>query len=229
VLGIKDPIGKQINEGLFMQGTIIGIVDQFNGMSSKEQDPLVVIRYKPNGSYLNCVYARINAANTAATINFISKIHKQFFAQEKFDFSFVDDRMAHLYDSEIRLTKLFNIFASLAILLSSTGLLSLISLVVRNRTKEVGIRKILGASVGQIFILLSKNFLVLVFVALLIASPLAWWAMNKWLEGYAYRTSIPWWVFLITGLLAVFIAMATISYQTIRAATANPLKSLRTE
>jgi len=137
--------------------------------------------------------------------------------------------VAHLYDSEIRLTKLFNIFASLAILLSSTGLFSLISLVVRNRTKEVGIRKILGASVGQIFVLLSKNFLVLVFVALLIASPLAWWTMNKWLEGYAYRTSIPWWVFLITGLLAVFIAMATISYQTIRAATANPVKSLRTE
>lgn len=190
---------------------------------------MLAIRCKQDRSYLPDAYARINAANTPEAIQYISKIYKHFFPQETFDFSFVDGRITLLYDSEIRLTKLGHLFAFLAIILSCTGLFSLVSLMVRKRTKEIGIRKVAGASVKNIVVLISKDFVWLIVIAFTIATPLAYIAANKWLQEYANRTDIYWWIFLVAGVSAILIAMITISSQAIKAARAKPVKSLRTE
>ena len=228
-LGIKDPIGKIIDKDYFLKGTIIGVFKDFNAMSLKETAPKIVIRCKANGEHLPNAFARINSNNTAASISYISKIYKQFFPQEKFDFSFVDDRIAHLYDTESRLTKLSNLFALVAIALSCMGLFSIVSLMVRKRTKEIGIRKVMGASVNTITIMIGKDFFYLLIVSIFIAVPIAYLALNKWLQSYANRTELYWWIFLVGGLTAIIIALATVSFQAIKAAMANPVKSLRTE
>ncbi|MFT4152882.1 FtsX-like permease family protein [Parafilimonas sp.] len=228
-LGIKDPIGKIIDKDFFLKGTIIGVFKSFSAMSLKDTTPMIAIRCKANGAHLPNAYARINASNTKSTIESIGKLYKQFFPQEKFDFRFIDEQMAHLYDSEIRLTRLSDTFAGIAIVLSCMGLFSLISLMVRKRTKEIGIRKVMGASVKSIVMLISKDFLWLIVISLIIATPLAYIAMNKWLQGYANRTGLYWWMFLIAGLAAFVIAAISISFKSITAARANPVKSLRTE
>lgn len=228
-LGIKSPIGKILDNDLFLKGTIIGVCKDFNVMSLKDKAPMLAIRCKQDRSYLRDAYARINAANTPEAIQYISKIYKHFFPQETFDFSFVDGRIALLYDSEIRLTKLGHLFAFLAIILSCTGLFSLVSLMVRKRTKEIGIRKVAGASVKNIVVLISKDFVWLIVIAFTIATPLAYIAANKWLQEYANRTDIYWWIFLVAGVSAILIAMITISSQAIKAARAKPVKSSRTE
>src|SRR5690606_3172714 len=142
---------------LFLKGTIIGVFKSFNAMSLKDETPMIAIRCKANATYLPNVYARINAANTKSTIESIGRIYKQFFPQEKFDFHFLDEQVAHLYNSEMRLTKLSNTFAGIAIILSCMGLFSLVSLMVRKRTKEIGIRKVMGAPVNRIVLLISKE------------------------------------------------------------------------
>ncbi|WP_156522676.1 ABC transporter permease [Arachidicoccus ginsenosidimutans] len=226
-IGLENPIEQRVHMGAF-QGTIIGIIKDFRGMSLKEENPFIVIRCYSN-EYAGQAYLRINATNTNATINYISKQFKQFFPKDKFDFSFVDDRIAHLYDLEIRLTKLFNIFAFLAIIISCTGLFSLVSLMVRKRTKEIGIRKIMGASVKDIVLLISKDFIRLIIISFIIATPLAYIAMNKWLQGYANKTKIYWWIFAIAGVVAFIIAFASIGFKSVAAAKANPVDSLRDE
>lgn len=228
-MGIKDPIGKIINKDSFLKGTIVGVFKDFNAMSLKEAAPMLVIRCKANGKYLPDAFARINAKNTSESIRYISKTYKEFFPQEKFDFAFVDDRIAHLYDAELRLTKLSNLFAFIAITLSCMGLFSLVSLMVRKRTKEIGIRKVMGASVNNIVMIISKDFIYLLIVSFFIAIPLAYMAVNKWLQSYANRTELYWWIFVIGGMAAILIALLTVSMQTIKAAVANPVKSLRAE
>jgi len=146
-----------------------------------------------------------------------------------FEYSFLDESYNKLYDSELRLGKLLNIFATVAILLAVLGLFGLSAYAIQQRVKEIGIRKILGASVPNLVTLLSKDFLMLVAIASLIAFPIAWLVMNKWLEDFAYRVIIPWWIFLFAGLLTVIIALLTVSFQAIRAAFVNPVKNLRTE
>ena len=174
-------------------------------------------------------YIKISGKNTQSSIHYIENTWKQFFPKKSFDVSFVDDRIAHLYDNEIRLSRLLNIFAFLAIIISCTGLFSLVSLMVRKRTKEIGIRKILGASVTSVTKMLSKDFIKLVFIACLIAFHVAWFAMNKWLQSFAYRIHISWWIFLIAGVTAILIVLITVSFQAIKAAVANPVESLRSE
>jgi putative ABC transport system permease protein len=134
-----------------------------------------------------------------------------------------------MYDSELRLGKLLNIFATVAILLAVLGLFGLSAYAIQQRVKEIGIRKILGASVPNLVTLLSKDFLKLVAIASVIAFPIAWLVMNKWLEDFAYRVNIPWWIFLFAGLITVIIALLTVSFQAIKAAFVNPVKNLRTE
>lgn len=228
-LGIKDPIGAVTDKDLFLKGTIVGVFGNFSAMSLREEAPVLAIRCKANGKNLRYGYARINGANTKGSIEHLSKTYNQFFPQEKFDFSFIDDRVAHLYDTEIRLTRLSNIFAFLAIALSCMGLFSLVSLMVRKRTKEIGIRKVLGASVNSIVLLIGKDFLWLIIISFIIATPLAYIAMTKWLQGYANRTTLYWWIFLIAGIAAFLIAFISISFKSVAAARVNPVKSLRTE
>ncbi|HXL58376.1 MAG TPA: FtsX-like permease family protein, partial [Chitinophagaceae bacterium] len=142
---------------------------------------------------------------------------------------FLDEAYQNLYTSEQMINKLATYFAILAISICCLGLLGLVMFTAEQRTKEIGIRKVLGANTASVFALLSKDFLLLVLIAFVIASPFAWWAMHNWLTGFAYRINISWWMFLLAGFLAMFIALATISMQAIKAATANPVKSLRIE
>jgi putative ABC transport system permease protein len=146
-----------------------------------------------------------------------------------FDYYFLDDAYDKLYNKEERLSRLFNGFTGLTLLVASMGLLGLITFSIESRTKEIGIRKVLGASVTSIVTLLSKDFLRLVLLAMVLASPVAWYAMNRWLEDFAYKIDISWWIFALAGGLAIFIALLTVSFQSIRAALANPVKSLRSE
>ena len=148
---------------------------------------------------------------------------------EPFNYSFMDEDFNNLYRTEQRMGVIAITFSGLAILIACLGLFGLAAYAAEQRTKEIGIRKVLGATVSHITAMLSKDFLKLVIIAAVIAFPLAWWVMHTWLQDFAYRTNISWWVFIIAGVLAALIAIVTVSFQTIKAALMNPIKSLRTE
>jgi len=159
----------------------------------------------------------------------LEKVCKELNPKFPFSYKFSDEEYAKLYKSEQVVSKLANYFAFLAIFISCLGLLGLVIFTSEQRTKEFGIRKVLGASPVSLFNLLSKEFLILVLIAMVIASPIAWLAMNSWLKDYAYKISISWWMFVVAGITAITIALITVSFQAIKAAVANPVKSLRTE
>jgi len=154
---------------------------------------------------------------------------KQYNGEYPFNYTFLDDKFNDLYKGEQQQATLFNYFAGIAILISCLGLLGLAAYTAQVRTREIGIRKVLGAGVANVTTMLSMDFLKLVFIAIIVASPVAWYAMNIWLREFAYRINIQWWVFLIAGVAAMAIAVITISFQSIKAALANPVKSLRSE
>jgi putative ABC transport system permease protein len=167
--------------------------------------------------------------NPSGTIEEIKKIWQSVYPNNIFEYHFLDEQIAEFYQKEDLLNKLIGSFAILAIVISCVGLLGLISLMTIQRTKEIGIRKVIGASVASITILLSKDFAKLVFLALILATALAWFIMNKWLQGFAYRISIPWWIFFLAGISNLTLAFITISFHAVKAATTNPTKSLRAE
>ncbi len=169
------------------------------------------------------------AHTTSENLAKAEQVFKKYNPAYPFDYQFVDDTYAKNFENEQRTKTLAGLFASLAILISCLGLFGLSAYVAESRVKEVGVRKVLGASSASIAKLLSLDFIKLVVVSIAIASPVAWYAMNKWLQGYTYRISMGWAIFLLAGLLAIVIALATISFQSIKAALANPVKSLRTE
>lgn len=146
-----------------------------------------------------------------------------------FEYSFLDSEVQKQYESEMTLSQIINSFTLIAILISCLGLFGLAAFSAEQRSKEIGIRKVLGASVSGIVTLLSKDFLKLVIVAIVIAAPIAWWGMSKWLQAFVYRINISWWMFALAGILAVIIALVTVSFQAIKAALMNPVKSLKTE
>ncbi|HUZ60006.1 MAG TPA: FtsX-like permease family protein, partial [Hanamia sp.] len=162
-------------------------------------------------------------------ISKIQKAFKQIYPDADFSYQFVDEKIANLYKSEQRTESLLKWSTGLAILISCLGLLGLVIFTTSSRKKEIGVRKVLGASVMQITSSLSTDFMRLVLLAFVIAAPIAWWATYKWLQNYAYRTGISWWVFVISGLSMLLIALITLSMQTIKAARANPVDSLRSE
>jgi len=172
---------------------------------------------------------RIEPAKTQQALQSLDALSRQLNPKFPFTYQFLDEAYNSLYTSEQMINKLSGYFAFIAIFICCLGLLGLVMFTAEQRIKEIGIRKVLGANTASVFGLLSKDFLVLVFIAFVIASPLAWWAANNWLTGFAYRISISWWMFLLAGFLAMIIALATISVQAIKAAMANPVKSLRTE
>jgi len=164
-----------------------------------------------------------------AALSHIEKIWKKFLPDAPYQFTFLDENFDRLYKAEERQKTLFTTFACLAIFIACLGLFGLSAFAISQRIKEIGIRKVLGADVSTIVSLLSKDFLKLVAISAIIAFPVAWYFMNKWLQDFAYRISMPWWIFIIAGFVAAFIALITISFQAIKAAIANPVKSLRTE
>jgi ABC-type antimicrobial peptide transport system permease subunit len=231
----KDPVGKILFRDTSATGsipyTIVGVTKDFvfEDMYGKP-DPLVFMCYSPYSQNFGYMYIRlrphIDVDKATAKIETAIKNNNPGYP---FNYIFVDDEFNRQFRSEMLIGKLSRIFALLAIIISCLGLFGLAAYTAERRTKEIGIRKVLGASVAGITGLLSKDFLRLVFISAVVAFPLSWWFMHKWLQNYAYRVSISWWVFVIAGFLALLIALITISFQSIRAAIANPVKSLRTE
>jgi putative ABC transport system permease protein len=175
------------------------------------------------------ISVKLTPGDLSGTIQQIKKKYEAFFPGNLFDYNFLDETFNKQYENEQLFKKAFGIFAGLAIFVACLGLLGLTMFATIQRTKEIGVRKVLGASVSNIVVLLSKNFLKLILLSTIVAFPVAWWAMHLWLQDFAYRVNIGWWIFILAGASALLIALTTISFQAIKAAIANPIKSLRTE
>jgi ABC-type lipoprotein release transport system permease subunit len=191
-------------------------------------DPVIFIWLPPQ--HASVLYLRLKAnTRVEEALAKIETVMKRNNPGYPFDYRFVDDQFNQMFLSEMLMSKLARVFAALAIIISCLGLFGLAAYTAEHRTKEIGIRKVLGATVSGIAGLLSKDFLKLVVLSCLISFPVAWWAMHDWLQNYEYRVNIHWWVFAAAGILSVLIALLTVSFQAIKAAVANPVKSLRTE
>jgi putative ABC transport system permease protein len=175
------------------------------------------------------LYVRFNPGATSEITDIIQKDFKQFFPSQSFEYTFLDDRLNSLYASETKLSETVGFFAALAIFIASLGIFGLSLYTVQQRVKEIGIRKVLGATTFNIATVVSKEFLKPILIAIVISIPVSWLIMNKWLEGFAYRIDIQWWIFLIAGTMALLIALVTTSFQATKAAMADPVESLRTE
>jgi ABC-type antimicrobial peptide transport system permease subunit len=231
-MGIQDPIGKYItdkDEEDIVPLKIIGVIEDIIVRSpyAPVKQHLYVFDNDNNGSYYN---VRLNEANSVTSnLAVIEKVFKTNFPDIPFQYDFVDEEYAIKFKSQERVASLAKVFTGLAILISCLGLFGLASFVAEQRTKEIGVRKVLGATVTNLWMLLSKDFIVLVAISLLIAAPLAYYFMSGWIEKFSYRTDISVGIFLIAGLGAIVITIITVSFQAIKAAIANPVKSLRTE
>ncbi len=231
LLGFKKPedaIGKVLTVAEFRWNPIVvGVVNDYHQLSLKKPlDPSFFTFSSYEGEYYS---VRINTNNLSRTLKHVEHSWTSAFPGNPFEYFFLDDYFNKQYENEKRFEKLFMVFAILAIIIGCVGLFGLSAYTASQRIKEIGIRKVLGASVSDITKMLSKDFLKLVLIAIVVASPLAWWIMDKWLQDFAYRIHISWWVFAAAGMAALIIAMLTVSFQAIRAAVANPVKSLRTE
>jgi putative ABC transport system permease protein len=226
-IGLKDPVGKTITWGNH-NGKVIGVIKDFHFNSLHETIEPLIMRLDENWTW-GTILVRIKAGKTKEAIASLQQICKQLNPKFPFTYQFSDLEYAKLYESEAVVSKLANIFAFLAIFISCLGLFGLATFTAEQRTKEIGVRKVLGASSSSIVKLLSANFLKPVILAFLIAFPAAWYAMNNWLQNYAYKIDMNWRMFALAGVLTICIALITVSYQSIKAAIANPVKSLRTE
>ena len=226
LMGMDKPVGKQITFW-FGKGPVIGLMKDFH-LNSLHQPigPLVLTYMPPNVQYL---MVKPRNGQTPQAIADLERLTKQFNPNYPFTYHFLDEAYEKLYNAEQQVNTLVNYFGMLAILISCLGLFALAAFTAEQRTKEIGVRKVLGASVASIVTLLSKDFLRLVLIALVLASPLAWWAVDTWLGTFAYREELTGWMFAGAGLLAVGIALLTVSYQSIKAALMNPVTSLRSE
>ncbi len=233
LLGYDDPINKNLyapageyEDNSFVPLHIIGVVKDFHFESLRQEIGPLCMRL---GNSTGTISFKVAAASTGGLINQIENKWKAMAPELPFSYRFLDDSFNEMYKNEQRVGSLAITFAVLAILIACLGLFGLVTYMAEQRTKEIGIRKVLGASITNVVTMISKDFLVLVAVACVIAFPVAWYAMDKWLEDYAYRIDIEWWIFLAAGFTALAIALITISFKAIKAAIVNPAKSLRTE
>ncbi len=229
LLGFKsanDAIGKIILQG-DRKWDIVGVVADYHQKSLRY--PVEPTFLRPAYGTYNPISIKVSSQNLFSTIAAIRKKYDAFFPGNLFDYYFLDEKFNQQYSNDQLFGKVFAIFSGLAIFIACLGLLGLSLFATTQRTKEIGVRKVLGASVSNIVMLLSKDFIRLIIIAFVVASPVAWYIMHNWLQDFAYRINISWWIFFAAGLLAIIIALATISFQAIKAAIANPVKSLRTE
>ena len=237
--GWKSGVGQKLPGRIEQQ--IIGVVKDFNYQSLHTKvEPLAMV-IKPDTFFRRIndinfsapsqprISVRLKAGNLVASLNTLKQVWRNVAPDQEFEYRFLDETIAAQYTQEQRTANIVKLASALSIFIACMGLFGLATLTVVRRTREIGIRKVLGASVSSVVRLLSKEFLVLVIIAALIAFPLGWWAMNKWLEDFAYRIHIAWWVFPVAGIAALLIALLTVSFQAIKVALANPVKSLRTE
>ncbi|MFN2458374.1 MAG: ABC transporter permease [Chitinophagaceae bacterium] len=238
-LGLTNPIGARLTspDDIFNAPdstphvyTVAGVIKDFHFQSLHQKiAPLIFINSAKFNNAANIYAVRIKADNFKSAVSSIENKWKKFVQNKPFHYTFFDQAIAAQYLTEQRTQRIFTIFSSLAIFIASIGLLGLVAYTTNQRTREISIRKVLGASAGNIVNMLSKDFLKLVAIASVISFPVAWWAMSKWLQDFAYRIDMSWWIFLIAGGLALLIALVTISFQSVNAALTNPVKNLRTE
>ncbi|HEY6977236.1 MAG TPA: FtsX-like permease family protein [Chitinophagaceae bacterium] len=234
-IGWKSPqeaVGKNFRYGFINDGHIIGVMKDFHFESLHQQiAPLILIMpaAAPGQSFYNNLSIKISGNNIPAALATIKDAWQKFLPELPYQYTFLDENFSKLYESEQRQGTIFIIFACIAIFIACLGLFGLSAFAITQRVKEIGVRKVLGANVSTIVALLSKDFLKLVIIAAFIAFPVAWYAMHNWLEDFAYRINIQWWVFVLAGMLAAFIALITVSFQAIKAAIANPVAALRSE
>jgi hypothetical protein len=234
VLGFDEP-SKAVGKFLFMgekSFPIVGVVGDFHLGSFRQAIKPAVIENSPE--WQRNIAVRLaskgeNSSQVKATLLQIENLWKQIFPDETFNYSFLDESISWLFEKEKQTVWLLNVSMLVTIFISCMGLFGLAMFMVQTRTKEIGIRKVLGASVSNIAAMLSKDFAKLVMLSILIASPIAWLFMNEWLQDFAYRVRIGWWIFFVAGIAALLVALATVSFHSIKAAIANPVRSLRTE
>jgi ABC-type antimicrobial peptide transport system permease subunit len=225
ILGFKNPIGEILTTSYGSKLNIIGVVKDFHFKSLHYKiGPLIMIMGRPNHFYI-----KMKPDKITSTVDYIKKTYKSFNPPIPLDFKFLDDDYNKLYRTEQRMGKIFGYFSFLAIIISCLGLIGLSSFMTERRTKEIGIRKINGAESIEIFSLLSREYVIWVCISIIIACPIAWYVMHKWLQKFAYHIDISWWVFALAGTIALFIALLTVSWQSYRAASKNPIEALRYE
>ncbi|CAA9479402.1 MAG: Acidobacterial duplicated orphan permease (function unknown) [uncultured Segetibacter sp.] len=208
---------------------IAGVMKDFNYNSLHQEVRPFMLVYNPGQSDLNNLTVAVNTENYQALLNKIETIWRKNLPETPFEYTFLDEEVKKQYETEITLSRIINSFTLIAIFISCLGLFGLAAFSAEQRRKEIGVRKVLGATVFNLTTLLSKDFLKLVAISIVIATPLGWWALSQWLQQFTYRIDISWWMFALAGFIAVFIALFTVSFQAIKAAIANPVKSLRTE
>ena len=238
-LGLKTALGSRLTspanlfnapDGSEYVYNVVGVVKDFHYHSLHEPiSPLVIINSKKFGNRSALVALRIKGDNFQKAVSDIGLVWKKFVKEKPFNYYFLDRSLADQYQEEQRTQRIFTIFSGLAIFIACIGLLGLAAYATQQRTREISIRKVLGASEGSIVTMLSKDFLKLVLLSSAIAFPIAWWGMNKWLQDFAYRIDVGWWIFIVASLAALLIALFTISTQAIKAAITNPVKNLRAE
>jgi len=235
LLGFKNPLNETLyrpvgyaSDGGFASKPyhIIGVVKDFNFSTMRNQIGPLIIELSEN---YGRIAMRINTKNIPALITQVENKWNKMVPGQALSYTFLDADFNKVYNAEQRTGKLFITFAVFAIFIACLGLFGLVTYAAEQRIKEIGIRKVLGAKIGEIVTMIAKDFLKLVLISSVVAFPVAWWAMNKWLQSFAYRINISWWVFVVAGLLTIAIALITVSFQAIKAAIANPVKSLRTE
>jgi putative ABC transport system permease protein len=225
-MGLKDPVGKSF---VFhdRKGMITGVTKDFHFQNLHKKIEPMILYYGTD--WRQVLYIKTTAKDASKAVAAMEKIWKRYNPDYAFEYKFLDNAFENNYRTDIRVGKLFNCFALIAILISCLGLFGLVTYTAETKVKEIGVRKVLGASVGSIVNMLSKDFLKLIIVAAAIAFPLAWWALNKMMEQYSYRAPMHWWIFALAGGITLLIALFTIGFQAIKAAMANPVKSMRTE
>jgi hypothetical protein len=226
-IGFDDPIGQTVSWGNH-PGKVIGVIKDFHFSSMHQPIEPLILRLDENWGW-GTILVRMKAGSTKEVLGGLGRLCVAMNPKFPFTWQFSDSEFSKLYKSEAIVSRLSNYFAFLAIFISCLGLFGLATFTATQRTKEIGVRKVLGASVPQIVVMLSGSFVKLIVIAMFIAFPVAWYFMNKWLDNFAYKVHLGWIIFMIAGSAAIVIALLTVSYQAVKAAVANPVKSLRTE
>jgi putative ABC transport system permease protein len=232
-LGWKNPVGMRVRTGVdkgqIIWSTIVGVTKDFNTYSLQHKIAPMELVLPQSADDKDNLYVRLSGKNIPGALDYLKSVYNQFDPENKVDYHFLDQNFASQYQTEQKQGNLLFIFTVLAISIACLGLFGLVTFTAEQRVKEIGIRKVLGASISNIVSLLTKELILLVIVATVIAAPVAWYAMNKWLQSFAYRVNLHWWVFIAAGFVAVLIAFITVSIRSVKAAMANPAKSLKTD
>jgi len=224
-LNLKNSIGARITNG-YGKYTVVGVVEDFNYESMRGHIEPIVLNFGLSPSIVSVKVGGTDMKNTLASI---TNVWKKYSPDQPIRYTFLDEQFANMYQDIQRTGSIFTSFAVLAIIIACLGLFALSAFMAEQRSKEIGIRKVLGATVSNITALLSIDFVKLVLIAIAIATPIAWYGMYKWLQDFAYQVPLSWWIFVLSGFMAIAIALFTVSFQSIKAALMNPVRSLRSE